>query len=119
MKLTCIICPRGCELEVKQESGQWTVTGNECNRGRDYAVQEATNPVRTLTTSLPVTGGDYAMVSVKSASPIPKGKIPEALAALAGISVMAPVEAGQCVFADIAGTGVDMIATRQVRAADI
>ena len=119
MKLTCIICPRGCEMEVTETNGQWTVTGNECKRGQDYAVQEARNPVRTLTTSLPVTGGDYEMVSVKTASPIPKAKIPEALKELEGMTLAAPVAMGQSIVPDIAGTGVDIIATRQVQATDI
>ena len=119
MKLTCIICPRGCEMEIEKKDGQWTVTGNECKRGEKYAVQEAANPLRTLTTSLPVTGGDYEMVSVKTAAPIPKGKIPDALNALKDRTVSAPIEVGQCLFPDIAGTGVDIIATRQVQSADI
>lgn len=116
MKLTCIICPRGCEMEVTQSDAQWIVTGNECKRGEDYAIQEARNPERTLTTSLPVTGGDYEMVSVKTAYPIPKDKIGAALAAMGGLAVAAPIEVGQCIVPDIAGTGVDIVATRRVEA---
>ena len=118
MKLTCIVCPRGCEMEVEEKNGQWTVTGSECKRGETYALQEARNPLRILTTSLPVTGGDYEMVSVKTAEPIPKGKIPEALKALRGVTVSAPIEVGQSIAADIVGTGVDIVATRQVQAMD-
>lgn len=119
MKLTCIICPKGCEMEIEKKNGQWTVTGNECKRGKKYALQEASDPVRTLTTSLPVTGGDYEMVSVKTAEPISKGKIPEALERLKGMAVSAPVDVGQTIVSDIAGTGVDIIATRQVQALGI
>ncbi len=119
MKLTCIICPRGCELEVKKDGGQWTVTGSECKRGENYALQEARNPVRILTTSLPVSGGDYEMVSVKTVEAIPKEKITKALKALQGVTVSAPIEVGQNIVADIAGTGVDIVATRQVQSVDI
>jgi CxxC motif-containing protein len=119
MKLTCIICPRGCEMEVEKKNGQWTVTGNECKRGENYALQEASEPVRTLTTSLPITGGDYEMVSVKTAEPIPKGKITEALKALEGMTLSAPIGIGQSIIPDIAGTGVDLVATRQVQVVDI
>lgn len=119
MKLTCIICPRGCELEAEEKNGQWTVTGNECKRGETYALQEARNPLRTLTTSLPVTGGDYEMVSVKTAEPIPKGTIPEALKALKNLTLAAPVDMGQTIVPNIAGTRVDLIATRQVQSLDI
>jgi CxxC motif-containing protein len=118
MKLTCIICPRGCEMEVTRDGDKWIVTGNECKRGENYAVQEAANPMRTLTTSLPVSGGDYDMLSVKTAQPIPKNMIDDALKALKDKSVQAPVHVGQCIFPDIAGTGVDIVATRKVKAVD-
>jgi CxxC motif-containing protein len=116
MKLTCIVCPRGCEMQVKKDGDQWMVTGNECKRGKEYAIQEASHPERILTTSLPVTGGDYEMVSVKTARPIPKEKLTDALAALKGLQVSAPVAVGQRLAADIAGTGVDIVATRPVTA---
>jgi CxxC motif-containing protein len=118
MKLTCIICPRGCEMEVVNKNGEWTVIGNECKRGEHYAVQEAANPMRTLTTSLPVSGGDYDMLSVKTAQPIPKNKINDALKALKNKTVFAPIHIGQCIFPDIAGTGVDIVATRRVKTGD-
>lgn len=114
MKLTCIICPRGCELDVTQKDNHWTVTGNECKRGETYAVQEASCPERTLTTSLPVTYGDHEMLSVKTARPIPKEKIAEALKALQKMSVTAPIQVGDTVYPDVAGTGVDIVATRPV-----
>ena len=114
MKLTCISCPRGCEMEVEKKDGQWTVTGNECRRGETYAVQEARDPVRILTTSLPVAGGDYEMVSVKTAQPIPKDKIPKALDRLKGMTLSAPIAVGQTIVSDIAGSGIDLVATRQV-----
>ena len=36
MKLICIKCPRGCELEVEGKQ----VSGNMCPRGIDYAMEE-------------------------------------------------------------------------------
>ena len=118
MKLTCIICPRGCEMEVTQSNGGWTVTGNECRRGEDYAVQEASCPMRTLTTSLPITGGDYDMLSVKTAQPIPKEKIGEALKSLQDMRLSAPVQVGETVYPNIADTGIPVVATRRVRRLD-
>ena len=72
--ITCIVCPRGCALEVDAESG--TVAGNSCKRGVDYGIAEATNPVRTLTTTVRVVdqNGDYlGVVPVRTSGPAPKG----------------------------------------------
>ena len=40
-KLTCIVCPMGCPLEVTLEGGNiLSVTGNTCPRGEKYAREE-------------------------------------------------------------------------------
>ena len=75
--LSCIICPRGCALEIDLEN--LTVTGNACPRGEDYARQEVTCPMRTLTTALRVANRENTMVSVKTAAPIPREKLMDAM----------------------------------------
>lgn len=116
-ELICIGCPLGCPLTVTLEDGTVTaVQGNTCPRGDAYARKEVTNPTRIVTSSVRVTGsqsGDVT-VSCKTRSDIPKGKIFEICRALKNVSVPAPVHIGDVIKADIAGTGVDIIATRDV-----
>ncbi len=52
------------------------------------------------------------MVSVKTKEDIPKGKIFECVKALKGITVKAPVHIGDVILKDVAGTGIDIIATK-------
>ena len=74
----CINCPLGCALTVTMEQGQvLKVEGNTCPRGKSYGEKEVTNPTRIVTTSVKVAGGTAPVVSVKTASDIPKGKIKE------------------------------------------
>ena len=116
--LICINCPMGCPLTVTlNDAGEVvSVTGNTCPRGDAYGRKEVTNPTRIVTSSLPVSGASsgMAMVSVKTASDIPKGKIFDVVRDIKGIVVSAPVHIGDVVKADVARTGVDMIATRDV-----
>ena len=117
-RLTCILCPNGCELEVAF-SGEPTpetivVEGNTCPKGVDYAIEELTAPKRTLTTSVLVRGGVEPQASVKTACPIPRKALFEAREVLRKITVDAPVAIGDVVASDIAGTGVDVVITRQV-----
>lgn len=115
-ELICINCPMGCMLSVDiSDSGEMTVTGNNCPRGEIYAKKELTNPTRIVTSIVNVTGGELPVASVKTASDIPKGKIDEVIDALKGVSVKAPVRIGDVVFSNVAGTGVDVIATRNVK----
>ena len=49
---------------------------------------------------------------MKTKEDIPKGKIFECVKALKGITVEAPVHIGDVILKDVAGTGVDIIATK-------
>ena len=74
--LTCIRCPLGCQITVTLDQGEVVkVVGNTCKRGDEYARKEVTNPTRTVTSIVRVTGGDVAMVSVKTRTDVPKDKI--------------------------------------------
>ena len=114
-ELICINCPLGCALTVTLENGEVTrVTGNTCPRGEAYARKECTNPTRIVTTTVRVEGGRLPVVSVKTASDIPKGKIADCVRALMDVKVKAPVHIGDVILENAAGTGVNIIATKDV-----
>jgi CxxC motif-containing protein len=92
----------------------FNVSGNLCPAGVAYAKKELTNPTRNIATSVRVRGGEMPMLSVKTRSPIPKGLIMEAVKAIQEIEMTAPVYIGDIVLSDVAGTGVDIVATRIV-----
>ncbi len=96
--LTCINCPLGCAVTVTLEDGEIrSVTGNTCKRGAVYARQEVAAPVRTVTTTLPVQGGVWPTVPVKTARPIPKDRILDCVRSLRSMTLAAPVRLGQTV----------------------
>ena len=114
--LTCIRCPLGCQLTVLvDDTGNVTVTGNTCPRGAAYGEEEVTHPVRTVTASVRVTGGELRCCSVKTAGDIPKDKIFEVMKEIHAVQLVAPGEIGQTVIEDVAGTGIAVVATRSVR----
>ena len=92
------------------------VTGNTCVKGEIYAKKEVTNPTRIVTSTVRVSGGTCCMVNVKTESDIPKSKIFECVEALKGVEIAAPVKIGDVVLADVAGTGVNVVAARNVSA---
>ena len=113
--LPCITCPAGCIVKVTVKDGEVTeVTGNSCERGEIYAKNEVTAPVRIVTSNVKIKGGDRDILSVRTASPIPKDKIFDSVNALKDICVTAPVSIGDCIVKNVAGTGVDFIATANV-----
>lgn len=110
-ELICITCPKGCHLTVDEEH-DYAVTGNACPRGAEYGRNELLHPVRVLTSTVRLTGGPIPRLPVKTAAPIPKGKLFELMRALDGVELTCPVKVGDVVLADACGTGVDVVATK-------
>ncbi len=108
--MTCIVCPMGCRLTV--DSGE--VSGHRCNRGRDWALAEVTNPVRVLTTTVALEGGELELLPVRTLAPVPKAKLRDCLRHANRLRVKAPVRLGQVICPDLAGTGVQLTAARSV-----
>ena len=105
-KITCIICPRGCAMTAKVENGTVTVTGHTCPKGEEYAINECTNPVRTVTACVRVSNRENTMVSVKTETPVPKGKMMDVIAMLHEVRVEAPAKIGDVVLEDAFGSRI-------------
>jgi len=111
MKMICINCPRGCELNVeKSADGTVAVSGNACPRGEEYGRSELVNPTR-MVTGLVRVAGTRKPLPVKTKTAIPKGKIDAALLAMRETTVRPPVKIGDVIIPDVARTGVDVVAT--------
>ena len=114
-ELTCIRCPIGCQLTVDVDGENVSVTGNSCPRGAEYGKKEVTAPTRIVTSSVRVSGGELPLVSVKTASDIPKDRIMDVMAEIRQCETAAPVQTGDVLIRNVAGTGADIVATRSVR----
>jgi CxxC motif-containing protein len=113
MRLICINCPKGCEIEVETCDTQVSVKGHLCPRGEAYGRAEATNPVR-MVTGLVKVAGSRRPLPVKTRTAIAKGKIAEVTNLLANTTVVAPKHIGDVIIPDVCSTGVDVIATADI-----
>lgn len=110
MKMICISCPRGCEMDVERNGDAVTVTGNSCPRGEEYGRDELVNPTR-MVTGLVKVAGMRKPLPVKTARPVPKGSIDAVLFSMHQMTVQLPVKIGDVIIPSVAGTGVDVVAT--------
>lgn len=87
----CIGCPLGCRLEVEEdaEGSIVEVRGFSCRKGKVFAEREHTDPRRMVTAT-----------------------------ALDGFVVVAPIHLGDIVLPDACGTGVDVVASRDMPAVE-
>ena len=113
---TCIVCPNGCLVTAERDTDheEYTITGHGCARGVDYVRQELTDPRRTVSTTVGVKGGDMPLASIRVTSPIPLGKIPEAMRLIHAKTLTAPVHAGDIVIHSLLGLDCDVIAACSV-----
>ena len=110
-KLTCIVCPRGCEMEVALgEGGELLgVSGNACKRGEGYATDECTHPRRTVTSTVKLEDG--RPLPVKTSGTVPKELVFDVMVEINRATAIAGTRIGDIVVKNVCGTGVDVIAT--------
>lgn len=107
-ELTCIVCPMGCRLTAELEDGKvLSVTGFTCPRGKQYAIDECTHPVRTLTTTAKFE--DSGVIPVKTDRPIPKELMLECMREINRITVSSPARIGDVLIEKILGTESNVI----------
>lgn len=121
LQFNCTTCPSECLLTVEVErdaNGAVTavrsVTGNSCPRGDKFDHQELTCPMRVLTTTVAVSGGDEALLPVRTAEAIPLSLHAQAMDLIRGMVIDAPIRMGDIVLEDLLGTNIDLIASMDI-----
>lgn len=113
-EMICIGCPLGCNLTVTIDNENITVSGNTCKNGEIYGKNEATNPVRVVTSSIKVINGNIDRVSCKTKTAISKKKIFDVMEEIRKAKINAPVKIGDVLIDDVANTGVSVVATKNI-----
>ena len=121
LKFNCTICPSECLLTVEVERSAdgavaevRSATGNSCPRGDKFAHQELTCPMRVLTTTVAVSGGDEALLPVRTAEAIPLALHAQAMDLIRGLKVKAPIRMSDVVLPNLLDTGTDLIASMDI-----
>lgn len=114
-KITCIICPIGCEVTIIHKEGIITnIEGHQCKKGIGYVKEELFDPKRTLTTTMMVKDGELPLVSVKTNSPIPKDRLFDVMNCISEIKIDAPVNIGDALFKNVLNLDSDIVATKKI-----
>ena len=115
--VTCIVCPLGCSIRVSySKEAIHSIEDYQCEKGKDYAVQELFNPVRMLTSTIMVRNGELPLVSVKTNKPIPKDRLFDVMDVIAQIELSAPIRMGEVLVEKILDLDANIIATKHVEA---
>ena len=110
-EFSCISCPRGCLLHVEEENGGFTVTGNSCPRGREFAISEMTAPKRTICPVVKTVFAAAPVLPVRVSADIPKEMIFDVMGEINSVTLTERIGRGDIVIENVLGLGVDVIST--------
>lgn len=113
-KLICITCPKGCTLEVHRDGDTILSVEQGCKRGHEYARRELVDPRRMISSTIRITGGSHSLLPVYTSDAFPKPRIPELMAALRTLDIKAPVKMNSVVLENALGTGINILASRDM-----
>ena len=121
LQFNCTTCPSECLLTVEVERDAdghvaevRSVTGNNCPRGDKFAHQELTCPVRVLTTTVAVSGGNETLLPVRTADAIPLELHAQAMALIRGLVVNAPIHMGDIILPNLLDTNINLVASMDI-----
>lgn len=113
-EFNCIVCPRGCLLHVEEENGEFIVTGNTCENGKNFAISEMTAPKRTICSAVKTVFPEVPVLPVKVSADIPKEKIFEVMKEINSVVLTQRIGRGDVVIENVLGLGVDVISTSDI-----
>ncbi len=121
LQFNCTTCPSECLLTMEVERdvdghvGEvCSVTGNKCPRGDKFAHQELTCPMRVLTTTVAVSGGDEALLPVRTAEAVPLELHAQAMNLIRSLVVNAPIHMGDVILPNLLDTNINLIASMDI-----
>ena len=113
-ELVCIVCPRSCRMTITSEGEELVVTGNTCKRGKEFAINEMTDPRRTVCTTVRTSFPSVPVLPVRVSGAISKNKIFDLMHEVNRITVSKQIGREEVVVPNILDLGVDLIATSNI-----
>lgn len=114
-EIVCVNCPMGCRINVTTENKEIiSITGNNCPRGKEYALQETIRPMRILTTTIKINGGIHNVLPVITDKAIPLDLTYSCMDIIRNIKVDAPIHEGDVIVNNLLNTGANLIASRSM-----
>lgn len=121
LQFNCTTCPSECLLTVEVERDAdgavvdvRSVTGNNCPRGDKFAHQELTCPMRVLTTTVAVSGGDEVLLPVRTAEAIPLELHAQVMTLIRSLVVNAPIHMGDVILPNLLDTNINLVASMDI-----
>ena len=105
-ELTCIICPNGCQLIIDENC---KVSGNMCPRGEQFAINEITDPKRSVTSTCKTVFPNIPVIAVKTDGEVKKGDVTKVIEQINKVVIDKPMKIGDVVIENVINSGVNVV----------
>ena len=106
----CTVCPVSCHLVFR--NGE--ITGNMCERGYTYMMDEIVSPKRNISSTVKINSSLHVRLPVKTSKAVDRDLLIDCTRQLDSIEVSAPIAIGDIVLENVLGTGANFVATRSI-----
>ena len=118
MTITCVGCPRSCDIEATVEEGRVAgAAGAACAKGLAFVEEEIVAPKRNVSSSVLVLGGEGPLAPVRVTRPIPRERIFDLIDEIRKCRVAAPIVSRQVLIRRPLDLDCDLVATSDVELA--
>lgn len=108
-KIVCVVCPKGCEIDVLEDLKNPSFSGYGCEKGLNFAKIDLFDPSRVLCTTILTNQG--RLIPVKSDREIPLREFERVMQTIKNVVVKEPIKRGQVLVEKVSSNGANMIAT--------
>ena len=110
-EFVCIVCPNGCSLTVDEDLN---VSGNLCPRGKKFAIDEITDPKRTITSTCKTVFKDAPVVAVKTDGEIRKEDMHKIIEEINKVTIVERMNIGDVVIENVLNSGVNVVISSNI-----
>ena len=104
LELTCVECPMGCKITVKEIDGKKEFSGHSCPRGKMYAENEIVDPKRVVTSTVKTQNGKP--LPVKTDKPVSKKDMFKVMEVINSLTAKTPIKTGDVIKEDVFGANI-------------
>ncbi|HOB12529.1 MAG TPA: DUF1667 domain-containing protein [Syntrophomonadaceae bacterium] len=109
--LICIECPIGCSLQAEKTGEQWDIKGNRCRKGEQFAINELTDPRRSVCSTVRTIYKEVPRLPVRTNGEVPLQAIFEVMEQINAVTLDHPVHIGEIIIENVSNTGINVVAT--------
>ena len=104
IELTCVECPMGCKITVKENGGNKEFSGYSCPRGKMYAENEIVDPKRVVTSTVKTVSGKP--LPVKTDRPVSKKDMFKVMEVINSLTANTPIKTGDIIKENVFGANI-------------